>query len=352
MLAPQSGRDLPEVGSSASTNSTQVDDTLAIAPGIDIKPKATAPSAHADSPRTSAERKLIIINIAGVTLPLIGLVVAMILTWGGAVNWYYVALLVGMSILTELGITVGYHRLFTHKSFKSPAAVRYFFAALGSMAGQGPVIRWCTEHRLHHQHSDDRLDPHSPHMGKNGSWGEGLWATMRGAFHSHVGWLFAEPSQGLAKYSRDLHEDKAVAAANRHFAFWLAMGIILPGVLAGLVTMSWMGFVLGMLWGGFVRMAVVHHITWSVNSVCHLWGWRPFESHDESRNNPIVGLLAMGEGWHNNHHAFPSSARHGLRWWELDPSWLLIKTMQLFGLAREIRVPDHQRMESKKRKRR
>jgi stearoyl-CoA desaturase (delta-9 desaturase) len=345
MLAPQSGRE----PSPDSTPQTLAESTLDIAPGIDIKP-AVAVAPYVEHPRSDAERRLIWVNIAGVMLPLVGLAVVMFLTWGGSFNWMYLGLLVGMAILTELGITVGYHRLFTHKSFKSPAWVRYTFAALGSMAGQGPVIRWCTEHRLHHQHSDDTLDPHSPHMGKAGSWGDGIMGTIRGAFHSHVGWLFATPSKGLGKYSRDLHEDKAVRAADKHFFPWLVAGYILPGIIAGLITMTWMGFLLGILWGGFVRMAVVHHITWSVNSVCHLWGWRPFESHDESRNNPVVGILAMGEGWHNNHHAFPSSARHGLRWWEFDPSWLLIKTLQTVGLARDVRVPDKQRLESKKRK--
>lgn len=303
-------------------------------------------------PRSRAERKLAIINLLVVVVPIIGFIVAVSLLWGVAFSWLYLLLLAGMGLISSLGITVGFHRLCTHKSFKTPAVMRYLFAAAGSMAVQGPVIFWCAEHRRHHQHSDTEEDPHSPHMAPDGSWGDGLWATLRGAFHSHCGWLFSYRTADLSKYRKDLESDPALVLANRQFVMWVIIGLVVPAILGGLFTMSWIGVLLGFLWGGLVRILLVHHITWSVNSVCHLWGTKPFESHDESRNNLLVGILALGEGWHNNHHAFPTSARHGLRWWEFDLSYLVIRAMQFVRLARDVRLPDRERIASKLRERR
>ncbi|MGD9688698.1 MAG: acyl-CoA desaturase [Phycisphaerales bacterium] len=297
-----------------------------------------------------ADRKLRYINLGAVLIPIAGLVAAMILAWGSAFNWLHLGIFVLMSTITSFGITVGYHRLCTHKSFETPAFMRYLFAAAGSMAAQGPVIQWCGEHRRHHQHSDTEGDPHSPHMSRDGSWGEGLWATIRGAYHAHMGWLFEGHSRGLGRYTRDLRADRALVAADRQFRWWVLAGLIIPAALGGLLTMTWMGALLGFLWGGLVRVMIVHHITWSVNSVCHLWGSRPFRTRDESRNNPVVGILALGEGWHNNHHAFPASARHGLKWWEVDFSYMLIRVLALVGLAKEVRVPASDRIETKRRK--
>jgi stearoyl-CoA desaturase (delta-9 desaturase) len=302
---------------------------------------------HVTDERSPGDRKLAAINMAAVIVPFIGLAAAITLSWGPAFNWTYLAIMMGMAFVTACGVTVGFHRLCTHKSFTTSSWMRYLFAAAGSMAVQGPVIRWCAEHRRHHQHSDTELDPHSPHMGRDGSWGEGLLATARGAYHAHVGWLFAGRTRGLGKYSRDLREDAALVLADKQFPMWVLIGLLIPTLLGGLLTWSWMGLLLGFLWGGLVRVLLVHHITWSVNSICHIWGTRPFDSHDESRNNAIVGILAMGEGWHNNHHAFPTSARHGLRWWEFDLSYILIRGLRLVGLARDIRTPDDDRVAKK-----
>jgi stearoyl-CoA desaturase (delta-9 desaturase) len=313
----------------------------------------TAPHESAESTETSSRshgtRRLLIINLAAVIIPFIGLGVAIGLLWGVAFDWSYLIILLAMYTVSALGITVGYHRLCTHKSFQTYPVVRYLFAAAGSMAVQGPVIRWCAEHRKHHQHSDTEEDPHSPHMGLHGSWGTGVLATLRGAYHAHFGWLFAPRSRGLGKYMRDLNADPALKAADRQFLWWVLAGLIIPAIAGGLASMSWIGLLLGFLWGGLVRIFLVHHITWSVNSICHLWGTTPFRSHDESRNNALVGLLAIGEGWHNNHHAFPTSARHGLRWWELDASYMVIRLMRLVGLAKEVRVPDPARVASMRR---
>lgn len=308
----------------------------------------THPTLPDDVERAAVERKLRIINLFTVIVPFVGLAAAIALLWGVAFNWVYMALLVGMTIATSLGVTVGFHRLFTHKSFTAPAWVRYALAAAGSMAVQGPVIWWCGEHRRHHQHSDTEHDPHSPHMGHHGSWGDGVLATFRGAFHAHLGWILAAKTQDLTKYTKDLSQDRVVMAASRQFVPWVIVGFLLPATIGALVTWSWMGLLLGFLWGGLVRVLLVHHLTWSVNSVCHLWGTQPFRSRDESRNNPIVGVLGFGEGWHNNHHAFPTSARHGLRWWELDVSYWVILGLQAMGLASKVRVPDRARMESKR----
>jgi stearoyl-CoA desaturase (delta-9 desaturase) len=297
--------------------------------------------------RSPADRILAWINFGAVVIPFLGFIAAMALTWGTAFNWTYLVILAVMSILTAGGVTIGFHRLCTHKSFNTSAPMRYLFAALGSMAVQGPVIRWCAEHRRHHQHSDSEGDPHSPYIGPNGSWGEGFWATLRGAYHSHVGWLFEGHSKALGKYSLDLRRDPVLVAADRHFPYLVLLGLAIPAAVGGAISHTWMGVLLGFLWGGLVRILIVHHITWSVNSVCHIWGTRPFDSHDHSRNNVIVGILAMGEGWHNNHHAFPTSARHGLRWWEFDSSYLIIRAMQFVGLVRDVRVPTKERVASK-----
>jgi stearoyl-CoA desaturase (delta-9 desaturase) len=299
--------------------------------------------------RSPGDRKLAIINLFAVLLPLVGLAGAIVLLWGTAFDWWYLLIFGVMTLITAAGITVGYHRLCTHKSFTTPAVVRYLFAAAGSMAVQGPVIRWCAEHRKHHQHSDTEHDPHSPHMSAHGSWGEGIFATLRGAFHAHMGWLFTGDTRGLGKYAADLKEDRALVLADRQFVLWVIIGLVLPALVAGLVSLSWWGLLLGFLWGGLVRVLLVHHITWSVNSVCHLWGTRPFESRDESRNNAVVAVLAFGEGWHNNHHAFPASARHGLRWWELDASYMLIRALSLVGLARNVRTPSVERVRARRR---
>jgi stearoyl-CoA desaturase (delta-9 desaturase) len=291
----------------------------------------------------TVELRLRLVNLAAVTIPFIGLVVAIVLLWGVAFNWVYLALLLGMYFATAVGITVGYHRLFTHCSFKTPRPVAAVLAALGSMAVEGPVLQWAAVHRRHHQHSDDDDDPHSPH-----THGAGLWCMVRGMWHAHMGWLFRAHPRGLARYVQDLREDPLVRWMSRLFPLWVLLGLLVPAALGGLLTLSWTGVLLGFIWGGLVRVFLVHHVTWSINSVCHIWGTRPFKSHDESRNNFIFGVLALGEGWHNNHHAFPTSARHGLRWWQLDVSYLIIRAMALVGLARDVRVPSPDRIAAKR----
>jgi stearoyl-CoA desaturase (Delta-9 desaturase) len=282
-------------------------------------------------------------HLAAVVLPFVGVIAAMVLLWGYHFSLTYLILLFVGYLLTAVGITVGYHRLFTHKSFETYAPIKFIFAVLGSMALEGPVIQWVAQHRRHHQHSDHEEDPHSPH-----GHGEGFWNMMKGAWHAHVGWIMKPDAPGLSRYVTDLLQSRLLRWVNKTFFVWAMLGMLIPAVAGGLMTMSWYGALLGFLWGGAVRIFLVHHVTWSINSVCHIWGSKDFKSHDESRNNVIFGVLGLGEGWHNNHHAFPTSARHGLKWWQIDMSYWLIKCMEKVGLAWDVRVPGMEHMERKK----
>jgi stearoyl-CoA desaturase (delta-9 desaturase) len=281
-----------------------------------------------------ASRAHKIITLVGVVGPFLGLVIAIGLLWGRALTWIEVSLLLGMYLAAGFGVTVGFHRLFAHRSFETVRPVRFLLAVLGSMAAQGPVLRWVAVHRRHHQHSDGPEDPHSPHHH-----GGGVRGVIAGFWHAHIGWIFKADYPKLRKYVRDLESDRLLRIASRLFGAWVFLGLLVPTVLGGVLTGTWSGAAFGFLWGGLVRIFLGHHVTWSINSVCHLWGTRPFRWSDESRNNIIFGVLGLGEGWHNNHHAFPSSARHGLKWWQIDLSYLAIRALELTGLARRVRAP-------------
>lgn len=295
-----------------------------------------------------------IASIAAITLPLLGLVAAIVLLWGPGVGWIHLSLLGGGYLLTTVGICVGYHRYFTHKSFETGPAVKAVLGVLGSMSVEGSIVQWVATHRRHHQHSDRPDDPHSPHNhgATNAEGGErrSVWSRFRGFLHAHIGWFFTPDAAELHRYVPDLAADRLTMRISNLFPLWVALGFVVPAAIAGMVTGTWMGALLGLIWGGLVRVFLVHHITWSINSVCHLWGSRPFDSHDHSRNNVVFGILAFGEGWHNNHHAFPTSARHGLRWWELDLSYWIIRALEALGLARAVRVPSPERIEAKRRR--
>ncbi len=284
-----------------------------------------------------------IVMLTVVIVPFAGLLAAIVLLWGGVFDWFYLALLVAMYLATGIGITVGYHRLFTHRSFRTSRPVTAVLAALGSMALEGPVLQWVAMHRAHHQHSDEVDDPHSPH-----AHGSGVWGMLRGFWHAHLGWLFEGDPADLQHYVQDLRRDPLIHWMDRLFILWVVLGLLIPAAIGLLISGTWTGALLGLLWGGLVRILLVHHVTWSINSVCHIWGSRPFQCHDESRNNVIFGFLGFGEGWHNNHHAFPTSARHGLRWWQFDGSYLVIKAMALLRLASDVRVPGAARIAAKR----
>lgn len=293
---------------------------------------------HSTPDRMPASLGMRAIVLAAVVLPLVGLGAAIWSVWGWGFSWLYLSLLVVMYLLTGLGITVGYHRLFTHKSFETGRIATFVLGVLGSMAVEGPVVRWVASHRKHHQHSDGEDDPHSPNYH-----GGGVWAVIKGFWHAHVGWMFDQVPGDLDRYVPDLRRDRLVTTIGTLFPVWVLLGLLIPTAIGGLVTGTWMGALLGLVWGGLARIFLVHHITWSVNSVCHIWGNREFKTSDLSRNNPIFGVLALGEGWHNNHHAFPTSARHGLRWWQFDLSYIVIRAMEMLRLARRVRVPSAER---------
>ena len=273
-------------------------------------------------------------NLVAVIVPFAALLLAVVSLWGRGFSWTDFGLLTCMYLLTVLGITVGFHRLFTHRAFETNVVVAFILGVLGSMAVQGRLFTWVALHRRHHQHSDDVADPHSPHHA-----GEGAWGVLRGIWHSHIGWLFQPKPPDLQRYVKDLNQSRSLRVVDRLFFLWVAAGLLIPAALGGLLARSWAGAFLGLMWGGLVRVLLVHHVTWSINSVCHLWGRRPYRSGDQSRNNFLFGVLALGEGWHNTHHAFPTSARHGLRWWQPDLSYWVIRGLAALGLAWNLKQP-------------
>ncbi|HET9162594.1 MAG TPA: fatty acid desaturase [Solirubrobacterales bacterium] len=282
-----------------------------------------------------------IANLGAVILPFAATAVAAALLWNRLVSPTDLIIALTMYLLTAVGITVGFHRLLTHRSFQTSKPVEYLFAVLGSMAVQGPVISWVADHRKHHAHTDEDGDPHSPHVGH----GSGVSGVLAGLWHAHTGWLMS--TQGRAdwkRYARDLYEDDGMRTISRRFVPIVLIGLALPALAGYLVSGSLAGAATGLLWGGLVRVFFVHHITWSVNSVCHFLGARRFETDDRSTNVFWLALPSLGESWHHNHHAFPRSAVHGLKRWEMDPSALIIVGMEKLGLARNVvRIsPDRQ----------
>jgi stearoyl-CoA desaturase (Delta-9 desaturase) len=274
-----------------------------------------------------------LLNLTAVILPFLGFAAVVVSLWGRGFHWVECGLLLGMYSLTAVGITVGYHRLFTHRAFEASGIVQFVLAVLGSMAVEGPLLKWVAIHRCHHQHSDTQADPHSPR-----EQGVGLVGLLRGLWHAHLGWFFEPDPPNLPHYVKDLQQSGLLRGASKLFPLWVALGVLIPAALGGLLTRTWMGALSGLLWGGLARIFLVHHVTWSVNSICHLWGSQPFSTGDESRNNFLFGVLGFGEGWHNNHHAFPASARFGLRWWQIDLGYWLISVLALFGLASKVRL--------------
>jgi stearoyl-CoA desaturase (delta-9 desaturase) len=247
-----------------------------------------------------------------VVAPFIATAVAIVQVWQWAVTWRDLALLIGMYLPISLGVTAGFHRMLTHRSFRTHPVVRAVILILGSMAVEGTALTWAANHLKHHALADKEGDPHSP---------------VDGIFHAHLGWLLTTDDADPKVYCRHLLKDPVVVFVDRTFFLWVALSLLIPFAIGG-----WTG----LLWGGLVRMFYVHHVTWSVNSVCHTFGKRTFETTDRSRNQWTVGLLALGEGWHNNHHAFPRSAIHGLDRWQFDASAWLIAGLERLGLARDV----------------
>lgn len=267
-----------------------------------------------------------------------GLILAII--YGGISAWF-IPLILGGWVVTGLGITVGYHRLVAHRAFATHGWLRAFWLAVGAMALEGCPLQWSTVHRKHHKHSDENDDPHTPHKEHHG-WFQGL-------FFSHLGWMFRQHTfiEDVKKFSPDLQNDPLVMFFHRTYRYWILLSVFIPVAIGYMIDPTVRGALLGLCLGAGARIFLTHHITWSINSVCHVFGAQPYKSKDHSRNNMLFGILAFGEGWHNNHHAFPNSARHGLKWWQFDLSWIIIRSMALCGLAWNVKTPTNREMELK-----
>jgi stearoyl-CoA desaturase (delta-9 desaturase) len=267
-----------------------------------------------------------------VLVPLVGFVAAVVLAWRTGIGAVEIGALAAMYALTTSAVTVGFHRHLAHRAFRTTLVTRMILAIAGSMAAQGPVIYWAANHRRHHVHADQPGDPHSPHVN-----GPRPYGRLRGLFHAHVGWLFAHDMTDCAHYVPDLLRDTVLVKINRLYLVWVALGLALPALVAGLLTGTARGALAGFLWGGLVRIFVLQHATFSINSICHAFGRRSFPTRDHSTNNVWLALISFGEAWHNNHHAFPRSARFGLRWWQVDVGAALIRGLELIGLAWNVR---------------
>jgi stearoyl-CoA desaturase (delta-9 desaturase) len=253
--------------------------------------------------------------------------------WNEALRWSDVIVFAICYVATALGVTVGFHRLFTHRAFKAKQSVRGALAILGSAAIEGPVISWVADHRKHHAFSDVEGDPHSPHV----EHGHGWKGALKGLWHAHWGWLFIHTHRGnKQRYAPDLLKDPLIRWVDRTFVLWVVVGLLAPFGLGWLIGGSFASALTGLLWGGLVRMLVVHHVTYSINSLCHFFGRKDFDTGDESRNLLWLSPFTFGESWHNNHHAFPTSYRHGLRYWQLDISAGVIWLLEKAGLAWDV----------------
>ena len=288
-------------------------------------------------PRASRAQRIGTLGITG--LPFLGLAVAAALLWGRGLNWLDVALFLAFYVVTGLGVAAGYHRLFTHQSFVAVPALKAALAIAGSMSLEGSLISWVAAHRRHHAYSDREGDPHSPHLEES---------LLRGLWHAHMGWLFVPERTDPKRWAPDMLKDRLLVRIDRLFPLWVVLSLGLPAALGGLVSGTWWGALTGLLWGGLVRIFFFHHITWSINSICHTYGKRSFQSSDESTNNWFMALLSFGEGWHNNHHAFPTSVVHGLERYQIDFAALAITAFERLGWATQLRLPTQEQMDAKR----
>ncbi|GAA1261303.1 acyl-CoA desaturase [Saccharothrix xinjiangensis] len=274
-----------------------------------------------------------------VIVPFLALLAAVPLAWGWGLGWVDVALFVVFYYIAGMGVTVGYHRYFTHGSFKASRPLKIALAIAGSMALQGPVIVWVADHRRHHAFSDREGDPHSPWL-----FGTGPVALAKGFWHAHMGWLFDRDKTNAQRFAPDLLADEDLVRVDKLFPLWTTISLLAPALLGGLITMSWSGALSAFFWAGLVRVAFLHHVTWSVNSICHMVGDRPFAARDRSANVWALAILSFGESWHNLHHADPTCARHGVKRGQLDISARAIWLFEKFGWATNVRWPTEQRL--------
>ena len=282
------------------------------------------------------QRRLVLIVTV---VPFVGFAIALWSLWGGALSGTDFGIMLGTYLFAGLGITVGFHRLFTHRSFAATRPVRALLAVAGSFAIQGPLLKWVADHRRHHAFADQEGDPHSPHLDE----GPGLKGVLKGLWHAHMGWLFSDEKTSIRRWAPDLLKDETLRRIDRFFFLWVFLSFFLPPAIGFALTGTLRGAASAFLWGSLVRIFLLHHVTWSVNSICHFYGKRPFETTDHSTNNWLLALISFGESWHNNHHAFPTSATHGILRGQIDPGAGFIKLMARLRLASDVKdVPDKQ----------
>ncbi len=273
-------------------------------------------------------------------LPFVGSLVALGLLFYRPIGVTELGLFLGFWLITGLGLTVGYHRLFTHRAFATSATMSAILIIMGSMAGRGSMLSWAAMHRRHHELSDHDGDLHSPRLH-----GDSLIGRLRGFLHAHLTWMIEHDYPNVAHYVPDLMADRRLVAVNSYYYTWVVLGLLLPAIIGGLATMSLWGALTGLLWGGVVRMFVVEQTFSAINSVMHTFGTQPFVTRDDnSRNLGVMAWLGWGEGWHNNHHAFPYSAAFGLRWFEFDPGFIFIRTLEALGLVWDVKVPSEEKI--------
>jgi stearoyl-CoA desaturase (Delta-9 desaturase) len=281
---------------------------------------------------------------AFVIIPFVALIAAVPVAWGGWLSWTDVTIAVTFYILSGLGVTAGFHRYFTHGSFKAKRPLRVALAAFGSLAVQGNVIQWVADHRRHHAFSDVEGDPHSPWR-----YGESVRGLTKGLFHAHVGWLLHREISNRERFAPDLLADRAIRRVDTLFPLWVAISMLAPAAIGGLVTWSWAGALTAFFWGSLVRVAVLHHVTWSINSICHVFGERPFLARegDKAANFWPMAIISFGENWHNLHHADPTCARHGALRGQVDPTARVIWLFEKLGWAHDVRWPKPERLAAK-----
>jgi stearoyl-CoA desaturase (delta-9 desaturase) len=285
------------------------------------------------SPASRASRR--IIRLLGATLvvvPALGFVGALLMFHRYPPALVQHILFCGLYLASTLGISVGFHRFGSHCAFKVGGLTKAIMIICGSIAAQGPIIYWVANHRRHHSFADREGDVHSPHLH-----GDGVGGMLRGLWHAHTGWIFDAEMTDWVRYVPDLLRDQSLFALNNQYFFWVIAGLILPGMVGGVVTHSLVGAAEGFLWGGLGRTFLVHHVTWAINSWCHSHGSRPFRTPDKSTNHTLLALLAVGEGWHNNHHACPPAASFATRWWQLDIGGIVIRCLEILGLVSDVR---------------
>jgi stearoyl-CoA desaturase (Delta-9 desaturase) len=321
---------------SLTTAATVAAPTAASGPLREAKPVALAP----DSKVKRRGEQIALALFVGI--PFAAVLGAVPMLWGRYLSVTDVVIAVVMYYLTGHGVTIGYHRYFTHGSFKAKRPMRIFLAIAGSMAIEGPLIRWVADHRRHHAFSDREGDPHSPWR-----YGESIAGLTKGFWHAHLGWMFDSELTNVERFAPDLLADRDMVRVSGAFGWLTGASLLLPPLVGGLVSWSWLGAATAFFWGSLVRVFILHHTTWSVNSVCHIFGERPFASRDRSTNFWPMALLAMGENWHNLHHAEPTSARHGVLRGQVDTSARLIWLFERFGWVHDVRWPNLRRLEAK-----